>query len=146
MRGLLAALPTDRPALRDLGAAAFALGRYADARAAYERAALLLSRDVPLQLALGRACLRQGDLAAAAAAYERAETLDPTNTDARIGRGWTSLLAGRPAEAAALWRPVVAYARDFDTLRRMVELYQSLGDRAAADDARAALARLGGGR
>ena len=66
--------------------------------------------------------------------------------DARIGRGWALLFARRPQEAAAAWRPVVALTRDSDTLRRMIELFQALGDREAEAQARAALAQTGAGR
>jgi hypothetical protein len=53
-----------------------------------------------------------------------------------------SLLAGRPREAADLWRPVIATTRNAATLERMLALYRSLGDRAAAAEAAAGLARV----
>jgi tetratricopeptide (TPR) repeat protein len=145
-RGQLAVDPSDPLALRSLGSVELSRGRLAEARADYERAARRLPRDAALQLAIGKVCVRLGDFAAGAAAFARAEALDPTSADARIGRGWAVLLAGRPQEAAALWRPVVALTRDSDTLRRMIELYQALGDREAEDRARAALAQTEGGR
>jgi tetratricopeptide (TPR) repeat protein len=141
-RGQLAVDPSDPLALRTLGSVELARGRLAEARADYERAALRLPRDAALQLALGKVCVRLGDFAAGAAAFERAEALDPADADARIGRGWAVLLAGRPQEAAALWRPVVARTRDSDTLRRMIELYQALGDRESEARARAVLAQV----
>ena len=129
-----------------LGRAALAGGRLADARWAYERAALLQPRHAPLQVALGMVCTRLGDLPAALAAFRRAEELDPASADARIGQGWVLLLAGRPREAAVAWRPVIAQVRDPDTLRRMAALFAGMGDRQAEAEARAALARLGGER
>jgi tetratricopeptide (TPR) repeat protein len=128
------------------GRAALAFGRLAQAREAFERAAVLQPRDAALQLAIGKVCVRLGDLAAGLAAFERAEALEPSNVDARIGRGWALLFAGRPQEAATAWRPVVALTRDSDTLRRMIELYQALGDRETEARARASLAQLEGGR
>ena len=132
--------------LAQYGRLAVTLGRLAEGRDAYERAAILQPRNALLQVALGMVCVRLGDVAAGLAAFERAEALDPSSTDARIGRGWALLLARRPQEAAAAWRPVVALTRDSDTLRRMIELFQALGDREAEAQARAALARSGAGR
>jgi cytochrome c-type biogenesis protein CcmH/NrfG len=132
--------------LMQYGRLAVSLGRLADGREAYERAAVLQPRNAPLQVALGMACVRLDDLGAGLAAFERAEALDPSNPDARIGQGWALLLARRPQAAAAAWRPVVAQTRDSDTLRRMVELYRMLGDREAEAGARAALARTEAGR
>ena len=140
-RGQLAVDPSDPLALRSLGSVELARGRLAEARADYERAALRLPHDAALQLQIGKLCVRLGDFTAGLAAFERAETLDPSNVDARIGSGWALLFARRPQEAAAAWRPVVALTRDSDTLRRMIELYQTLGDREAEAQARAALAQ-----
>jgi tetratricopeptide (TPR) repeat protein len=126
-RGQLAVDPSDPQALRSLGTIELTRGRLAEARVAYEHAARRLPRDAALQLALGKVCIRLGDLAAGATAFERAETLDPTSVDARIGRGWALLFAGRQQEAAAVWRPVVALTRDSDTLRGMIELFQTIG-------------------
>ena len=134
-----------RNELIQYGRLAITVGRLAEGRQAYEDAAVLQPRNALLQVALGNVCVRLGDFAAGATAYERAERLDPSNPDPRIGHGWASLLAGRPQEAAELWRPVVALTRDSGTLRRMIELYQTLGDRAAEAEARATLARLEAG-
>jgi hypothetical protein len=128
------------------GRFALAAGRPADARWAYERAALFEPRSVPLQLAIGMVCVRLGDHPAALAAFRRAGALDPANADATIGEGWALLLSGRLQEAAATWRPMIAKARDSDTLQRMIALYQALGDTGAEAEARAALARLQGAR
>jgi len=141
-RGRLAVDPSDPEALRSLGSVELARGRLAEARADYERAARRLPGDVPGQLAIGKLCVRLGDFAAGAAAFERAEALDPSNADARIGRGWALLFAGRQQEAAAAWRPVVALTRDSDTLRGMIDLFQTIGDRETEARARAALAQL----
>lgn len=145
-RGQLAVDPSDPLALRSLGSVELARGRLAEARDDYERAARRLPRDAALQLAIGKVCVRLGDFEAGAAAFEQAEALAPSNVDARIGHGWALLFARRPQEAAAAWRPVVALTRDSDTLRRMIELYQALGDRGAEAQARAALARTEAGR
>jgi tetratricopeptide (TPR) repeat protein len=145
-RGQLAVDPAEPQALRSLGSVELARGRLAEARSAYEGAARRLPRDVALQLAIGKVCVRLGDFAAGATAFEQAEALEPSNVDARVGLGWALLFARRPQEAAAAWRPVVALTRDSDTLRRMVELYQALGDREAEAQARATLARMAAGR
>jgi cytochrome c-type biogenesis protein CcmH/NrfG len=129
-----------------LGSGEGARGGRAEARIAYELAARRLPGDAVLQLAIGKVCVRLGDFVAGAAAFERAEALDPSNVDARIGRGWALLFARSPQEAAVAWRPVVALTRDSDTLRRMIELYQALGDRETEARARAALAQTEAGR
>jgi hypothetical protein len=59
--------------------------------------------------------------------------------------GWVFLQAGREREAAALWRPMIASTPDPGTLLRMEQLFRSLGDEAAAAQARATLAALQGG-
>jgi Flp pilus assembly protein TadD len=87
--------------------------------------------------------MRLGDLRLAALAYARAEQVAPGNVQARVGRGWVSLLAGHPQEAADLWRPVVRATDNPATLERMLALYRSLGDQAAASEAEAGLRRLG---
>jgi tetratricopeptide (TPR) repeat protein len=145
-RGQLAVDPTEPLALRSLGSVELARGRLGEARADYELAARRAPRDTALQLAIGKVCVRLGDFEAGVAAFERAGALDPASVDARIGLGWALLFARRPREAADAWRPVVARTRDSDTLRRMIELYQALGDREAEAQARAALARLEAGR
>jgi tetratricopeptide (TPR) repeat protein len=135
-----------RGELMQYGRLAVTLGHLAEGREAYEQAAVLQPRNALLQVALGMVCVRLGDLPPALAAFERAEELDPASLDARIGHGWALVLAGRTGEAAGVWRPVVALTRDSDTLRRMIALYQALGDREAESRARAALALTTGAR
>ncbi len=136
----------DPGALVPYGRMAAAVGRPADARWAYERAAAFWPRDAALQVALGKACVQLGDLPAALAAFRQAQALDPGSADARIGLGWALLFAGRAREAAEAWRPVIAATRDSDTLLRRAVLYRARGDPPAAAEARAALARLAGAR
>jgi hypothetical protein len=139
--GLLSA-PRDVRALRQAGAIELGRGELAAAREHLERAADLTPSDPDVLLPLGETMLRLGELRLAGMAYARAEQVSPRNAQARIGRGWVSLLAGRPEEAAQLWRPVVGVTDNAATLERMRALYQSLGDRAAAVEAEAALAKL----
>ena len=73
-------------------------------------------------------------------------SLDPSSVDARVGLGWASLVGRNPAEAAARWRPFIRQVADPHTLERMAALFGALGDAAAAAEARAALAGVGGGR
>jgi hypothetical protein len=141
-RAAVLSAPRDVPALRRAGTIELGRGELAAAREHLERAADLSPQDADLLLPLGETLLRLGDLRLAAVAYARAEQLAPGNVQARVGRGWVSLLAGRPQEAAELWRPVIRATGSAATLERMVALYRSLGDLAAAADAEAALARV----
>jgi tetratricopeptide (TPR) repeat protein len=127
---------------RVIATVAFHRGAYQEARTALRAVILSGSADVDALLLYGETCLQTNDPAEAGAAFDRAAQLEPTNPVARLGRGWSRLLMRRPDEAAELWRPVIDQANDPATLSRMIELYQSLGDVASANRARAALARL----
>lgn len=72
----------------------------------------------------------------AARAYEKVLLLDPSNVMARLALGWTQLGTGDVALAGRTWRPAIGPAADPTTLRQMVEIYDRLGDREAAQAAR----------
>ena len=133
--------PADPQRLLRAGTLELLRGELAAAREHLERAADLAPNDPDILLTLGESLLRLGDLRLAATAFARAEQVSPGNAQARIGRGWVSLLAGREREAAEMWRPVIAATRSGPTLERMLALYRSLGDRAAAAEVEAALGR-----
>jgi tetratricopeptide (TPR) repeat protein len=78
------------------GSALASMGRMADARAEFERAAATDSTNVEAWLALGRAGEEAGDVDAAAAALRRARALDPE----RIETAWR--LAGIEARLGRL--------------------------------------------
>ena len=134
--------PNDVRALFTLGFIARAAGRYDEARAYLDRAARVKPDDYPTALLLGDVHLRSNDASRAAEAYRHALDLDPGSVEAQVGLGWAMLLAHRAPDAARYWRAVTTLTRDGATLRRMVELYHSLGDAASENQARAALARL----
>jgi len=146
MQARLRINPSDDRAWLTLGAIAFDLGRFAEARAHLERGLRLAPNDAPGWLLFGETCLTLDDAAGAEAAYGRAAALEPGNPAAHLGLGWASLVARDPAEAARRWRPWIAHASDSNTLGRMIEVYRALGDAAAEAEARAALARMGGMR
>jgi len=52
-------------------------------------------------------------------------------------------MAGHPQEAAEAWRPVIGVTTDPRILTAMVQLYQGLGDAAAAREAQTQLAAIG---
>jgi tetratricopeptide (TPR) repeat protein len=135
---------TDAKLLARLGALSYQLGRLTQARDALYQAAKLAPDRPEVFLLLGRTLIELGDASAAEATFARAEILDPTSAEARIGRGLAADIQGRSAEAAQLWRPVIAATPNPRILERMIELYQSLGDAAAADVARRALSRVRG--
>ena len=120
------------------------LGRYDEAKGALEQLTRRTPRDARVWLSLGHVSLALQDAPAAVQAFERAAALSPSNADARLGLGWAQLFRGDYQAAAAAWRPLVATTRDPQTLERMALLFGTLGDRAAEQEARAALARGGG--
>ncbi len=89
----------------------------------------------------GDASLRLRDRNRALAAFERAFALEPGNVETRIRLGWVLLGAGQQDRAAEVWRPAVGMTANRQTLERMVELFQSRGDAATAQQARDALGR-----
>ena len=121
-----------------------ALGRMADARASLQRAVGLDPGNLDAFLSLGAVGYETGDFALAIGALERAAQTHPESSDARIGLGWAYLAAGRDAAAAAAWKPEVTTTRDPATLRRMRELFTTLGDAETATAAERALAGVGG--
>ena len=145
-RGWLLVDSTEVRSWRIRGRLAFKWGRFAEARSSLAHVLARFPDDGESLLLFGESCLRTGDFPAAGEAFDRAEVLLPGSLEARLGRGWARLMMRQPSEAAELWRPVIGLTRDPATLSRMIELYQAIGDAAAAAEARAALGRLVGER
>ena len=142
-RGQLLVDATDPKLLFRFAALSWSLGRLQPAREALVEAARFAPRQPDVFVLLGHVLIEDGDDAGAEQAFARAEELAPSDPQGRLGRGLAVMLSGRAREAAELWRPVID-AADPSILERMIALYESLGDRAAADQARAALARQRG--
>lgn len=121
-----------------------ALGRMDDARASLQRAVGLDPGNLDALLSLGAVGYESGDYPLAIAALEQAIRTHPESHDAKIGLGWAYLAAGRTLDAAAVWKPEVTRTLDPATLRRMRELFASLGDAGTADAAGRTLAARGG--
>ena len=145
-RARLLVNPRDLRALYTMGFIERSRGRLDEAHQFLERAARVRSDDLPTALLLGEVYLISNEAARATDAYRQALNLDPGSVPALVGLGWAALAAQRPEDAARTWRGVIGLTRDGATLRRMAELYQALGDAAAAAEARAALVRLDGAR
>ena len=122
------------------------LGRLPEAREALEQSLALDPNDAESCLYLGRVEVARGDFDSARAAYDRAMQRSPRDAEARIGFGLAAFLSGRNQEAAAAWRPVIPITVEPRILRAMTQLYDSLGDQAAANAARARLAAIPAGR
>lgn len=118
-------------------------GNFEKAQELLDQAARLAPEQPDVLLALGDNLLRTERPAEAAAAFDKLEALAPGDPRTRIGRGWAATLQGRNAEAASLWRPVVAYAADAATLRRMHEVFTAAGDAAAVAEVEARMRDAG---
>ena len=103
-------------------------GRYDEAQVLLDEAARLAPREPDVLLTLGDNLLRTNRPAEAADVFDRLESFAPGDPRTRLGRGWAAALQGHDADAADLWRPVVSYADDAATLKRMNEIYSAAGD------------------
>jgi hypothetical protein len=143
MRARLRVNPADAAALAALGAVEFDLEDYAGAREHLRLAVRYAPDRIETWLRLGETNLVLNDGPQAESAYQNALMLDPQSVEAQIGLGWASLVSRKPNQAGNRWRPLVTLTRDPHTLRKMIELFDALGDPEAVAEARAVLARLG---
>jgi len=125
------------------GAIERVLGKYQDARRSLEAALAGDPDNLGVLLELGAVGYQLNDPALSVGALERAIQLHPEDADAHLGLGWAYDLAGRDADAATVWSPVVSNARDVATLRRMRDVFRSVGNHEAEARAEQALARMG---
>jgi predicted Zn-dependent protease len=79
-------------------------------------------------LVAGELALQRNDVPAALTFFGTAERTHPSSVDARVGLGWATLISGQVEEAGRIWRPVTSSTADPVTLRRMMEVYERLGD------------------
>lgn len=120
-----------------------AKGRFEEAQRLLDQAARIAPREPDVLLALGDNLLRTDRPAEAAETFDRLESLRPGDPRTRIGRGWAAALQHQDADAMALWAPVVSFASDAATLRRMHQLFVAAGDRGSAAEAAARMRALG---
>jgi hypothetical protein len=121
-------------------------GRYEQAQVLLDEAARLAPRRHDLLLLLGDNLLKTNRPAEAATVLDRAVSLGDMGDDgpaARILRGWAAAMQHQDADAADLWRPVVPYAQDAATLRRMNEIFTAAGDAATVALVRERMRALG---
>jgi len=117
--------------------------RYAEAQPLLDEAAGLAPDEIEVLVLQGNNLLRLQSPAAADEIFAHIQRLDPGNPQARLGRGWVAVLEGRRAQAAELWRPVVLYAGDAATLRRMLDVFLAVGDDGTANLVKSRLHELG---
>jgi Dolichyl-phosphate-mannose-protein mannosyltransferase len=111
--------------------------QYAEAIARADQA-LHWREDQPLAWEVkGHALARLGRPGDAIPAFERSAALSPGDGNALAWVGWAQLEAGQEAEAARTWHAALATTSNSDLLEAMEKLFTKLGDRAAADSARA---------
>jgi len=141
----------------ELGFAAFASGRLAGARSAWQREATMSANNVPVSIArAARAALWAGDVAAARedlAALDAAGVHGPAiEADRTTIRAGLAALEGRPVDALASYRDVIRAWRDlglaWDEALTGIDMATLLDPaepevRAAAESAREILVRLG---
>ena len=106
-------------------------GRWQEAQPWLEQAHLLAPGQTEITLMLADNLLHLRRPVEARPLYLEVQRADPASAAAQIGLGWSALLTGDAAAAAELWRPVIAYAADDSTLRRMAELFSRTHDAAA---------------
>jgi hypothetical protein len=145
-RAQLMVLPNDPRALYTLGLVENSRGQLDSAEVHLREALLAQPRYLRALLLLGQVLLQKNDPIRAATAYERALRVDATSVDALVGAGWAALLQQHTDEAASLWRGVVGQTEDPQTLVRMMQLFESLGDHETAARASARLRALAGPR
>jgi tetratricopeptide (TPR) repeat protein len=114
--------PKFAPALKELAAAAMALGRLSDAAQALEKAVALRPRDADALADLGNVYLQQGQLDAAEKTVGQALALDPMLARANNTRGLTTLKRGQEDGAEAYFRAAILHQPDF------AEAHNNLGN------------------
>src|SRR5262249_20151214 len=100
----LAVRPDYVEAYLNLGSALHALGRYADARAAYEAALKIRPDYAAAHHSLGVTLFELGELDAAIAAYRPALAIAPDHEGPRDNLAFVLRIVGRTAEAVGLYR------------------------------------------
>ena len=136
---------TENPKIfAQLGSVSWVLGRLTEAREALNTAIALDPHAREPYVTLGRTEVALGHYDGARDAYGRAMTMDPRDADARVGYGLASFLSGRDREAAAAWKPVIPITLEPRILRAMAQLFDSLGDAPASQQARERLAGVRG--
>ena len=90
----------------------------------------------------GELALQMNDVPVALQRFQTAVQYHPSSVDARVGLGWATLISGRIEEAGQIWRPVTQACADPPTLRRMMDVYERLGNTAAREEAAARLAEV----
>jgi tetratricopeptide (TPR) repeat protein len=118
-------------------------GHLEEAQRLLDEAARLAPREPDVLLALGDILLRTQRASEAADVFDRLESFAPGDPRTRLGRGWAAALQGQDADAADLWRPVVSYAGDAATLKRMDEIYSAAGDEGTLAVVRSRMRELG---
>lgn len=121
-------------------------GNFAAAQALLDEAHAIVPNELAVLLPLGQnlVSLRRGR--EANDVFVRAEAIEPGNAQARLGRGWAVLLMEHPQEAGELWKPVIGFADDTATLKRMLELYTNLHDADGAAAVRQRMTETGAAR
>jgi Flp pilus assembly protein TadD len=118
-------------------------GRFEEAQVLLDEAARLAPNEPEVLFVLGDNLLRTDRAAEAATVFDRIESIAPGDQRTSLGRGWAAALQGRDAEAAEMWRPVVPYTNDAATLRRMFQVFTTVGDRGTVAELRERMRALG---
>jgi len=118
-----------------------------DAAQAYiDQLLVLAPEDLDVLMLAAENRLQLKDPDGALAYYDRYDRLRPGSTDVTIGRGWVAVMKGDDETAARYWANVVDDTADPITLQRMIYTFGAVGDRVHVEQAKAALAQMGGAR
>jgi hypothetical protein len=118
-------------------------GNWPAAQPLLDQAARLAPNEPEVLLALADNLVHLERYPAATDLYAKVERLQPGNPRTRVGAGWAALLSGQTAAAAQIWRPMVPFVDDPGTLERMLELFVTTNDPAAATEVRERMRSLG---
>jgi len=144
-RAQLLVLPRDVEALYSMGLVLRSQNHPDSARSYLDRALELKPHFLAALLLTGELALQRNDIPTALDRFGTAVRYHPSSADAKVGLGWATLISGQIEEAARIWRPVASLTADPPTLRRMMDVFERVGDQTTRREAAARLEEIRAG-